>query len=133
MSGNTIFLLTGTRGAGKTTAAALIKKLLGPHANYVSLSKGIPVVIDKIYMAGSNAIVVDDWQTYEEAIALKSCGGSLITIEISRLCTEPKELPMGRTTHVIENNGTIKMLELQLAAALRQYNTPCSASSAVPT
>lgn len=133
MSGNTIFLLTGSLGAGKTTAAALIKKLLGSRVNYVSLSKGIPFVIDKIYIAGGAAIIVDDWQTYEEAIALKSCGGSLITIEITRPHTELNGFPIGRTTHVIENNGTIKMLEIQLAAALRQYNTPCSASSAVPT
>lgn len=125
MSEYTIFLLTGYPRSGKTTASAIITRLLRPYGGRFAaiLPAGVNQTIDRIYsMEGSIPWVVDGWQTYEEAVALKSSTqGRLITIEIIRAGTRPIELPMGRTSHIIENNGSIADLETQLGAMLRQY------------
>ena len=124
MSEYTIFLLTGFPRSGKTTAAALITKLLRPYgAKYGSLTKGVSGIIDLIYSnPGSIPWIVDYWTTYEEAIELKGCADArLITITIERRGSVRMELPMGRTSHIIENNGSIADLEMQLGAMLRQY------------
>ena len=124
MTDTTIFLFTGAPSAGKTTAAALIIKLLRPYAaKYASLTKGTNELIDQIYShPQATPWVVDNWTTYEEAIELKgrACA-SLITITIERHGTLTTESPMGRTSHNIENNSTIADLERQLGAMLRQY------------
>lgn len=125
MTETTIFLLTGYPRSGKTTSAAIMTRLLHPYRGRFAaiLPGGINHTIDRIFSAeGNTPWVVDGWQTYEEAIALKaSTTGRLITIEIAHTGTRPIELPMARTSHVIKNNGTIADLETQLAAMLRQY------------
>ena len=124
MTETTIILLTGFPRAGKTAACAIIMKLLRPFGGrYAAISGDVNAVLNRIYSAaGSIPWVIDGWQTYEEAIALKGgTAGRLITIEIKRAGTTPIELPMGRTSHVIENNDTLQDLEQQLAAMLRQY------------
>jgi hypothetical protein len=124
MTETTIFLLAGFPRAGKTAACAIITKLLRPFGGrYTAIGGDVNAVLNRIYgAAGSIPWVVDGWQTYEEAIALKGgTAGRLITIEIKRAGAEWAELPMGRTSHVIENNGTLQDLERQLAAMLRQY------------
>ncbi len=122
---DTVFLLTGFPRSGKTTASALLTKLLRPFgAQYIVIPPaGVEHTRNRILSSTHDHLwIVDGWQTYEEAIDLKaSTKGRLITIEISRLGTTPIELPMCRTSHVIENNGTIADLERQLGAMARQY------------
>jgi hypothetical protein len=124
MSEYTIFLLTGASGAGKTVAAARIMKLLRPYnAKFASLITSVDSVIERIYAIPDIVPwIVDNWTSYEEAVELKSrLGARLITIEIRRYGATATELPMGRFSHMIENNGTITDLEAQLGAMLRQY------------
>lgn len=121
---DTLLLLTGFPRSGKTTAAALLTKLLRPFgAQYIVIPPaGVEHTLNRILSSNQHLWIVDGWQTYEEAIELKSSTkGRLITIEISRTGTSSVELPMGRTSHVIENNGTIADLERQLGAMARQY------------
>ena len=119
-----ILLLTGYPRSGKTTASALITKLLRPYgAKFANLTKGVNNVIDQIYSnPKSIPWIVDNWTTYDEAIELKGrADARLITITIDRPGASRLDLPMCRTSHVIENNGSIADLETQLGAMLRQY------------
>ena len=121
---DTIFLLAGFPRSGKTTASALLTKLLRPFgAQYAVIpTAGVEHTLNRILSSSNHLWIVDGWQTYEEAIEFKSSTkGRLITIEITRVGTTPVELPMGRYSHSIENNGTIADLERQLGAMARQY------------
>jgi hypothetical protein len=82
-------------------------------------------IIDTVYsFPSSDTWIIHDWRFLEDASGLKSAldPAALITVRIVRSGVAEDSADVGlNTSHTIVNDGSIKDLEAQLAAMMRQY------------